>query len=32
MDNQMLQIVLWVGAAVVGFLYLQRRGKRKSMR
>ncbi len=32
MNNQTLSIVLWVAAAVVLFLYLARRRKRRSMR
>jgi hypothetical protein len=32
MNNQTLSIILWIAAAVVLFLYIARRRKRRSMR
>lgn len=32
MDNATLQLLLWIGSAVLLFLYLARRRKRKIMR
>jgi LPXTG-motif cell wall-anchored protein len=32
MDNNTMQAVLWIGSAVILFLYLARRRKRKIMR